>query len=83
MSFDGYDTTPGAVQCFKNTFADVLADLEPLLGRPDTQAGEKTTKGSTFFSILNAAPVLEESSGHESTETDITEERPSDSFIGT
>ena len=75
--------TPGAADRFRERLACVLSDVGPILGKPGTDMGSKTTDYATMCQLPEFVPVEEESPSAESSDTDISEERPSDAFVGT
>jgi hypothetical protein len=78
-----FDRTPVAVCRFKEDLAAVLADLGINLNKPGTDTGSKAKIHDPLSQLPDSEPVTEESRSEASTETDITEERPSDAFVGT
>lgn len=78
-----FDTTLHKVENFRHDLANVLSDVGPILSRPCAGAGRKPTNYSTLHHLPDFVPVAEESASEQSSDTDISEERPSDAFVGT
>lgn len=78
-----FGSTSGAVDRFRERLADALSDVGPVLCTPGTDTSRTTADYTTRCELPDYGPVTEESVPAESSDTDISEERPSDAFVGT